>query len=142
MRRRRQRILAGIWFLILAFPIGATGQDMHPFTYDELYQASKLVMSDSEAARFAAELAPGASVETLGEARSSGALSFRTVGHSDLLEDTLVLLSLLSAETQRKVERYRLQLYSGRIPSEEDARWRERVEQLRQWARAGFPKDT
>jgi hypothetical protein len=58
----------------------------------------------------------------------------------DLTDDTLILLSLLSEETARKVERYRRTARGGRDPTpEEQRRWDERRSVLKAWAEAGFP---
>lgn len=107
-----------------------------PFTSDELLKAYRLLLPEAEARQLA--LASESHDETPAPTRY-GALRFQPIPNSQLSDDTLVLLSLLSEATASKVRTYRTRLWGGSIPPDEETRWRKRVEELRELVAAEDP---
>jgi hypothetical protein len=106
----------------------------HEFTEEELFRVYRRFVPEGEARDLArASLGPG----KLGELHESASgLAYRTVEHTDLTFDTLVMLSLLSDEAKAKAERYLAAVYDGRLPPAEQARWEQRRAELKKWAEA------
>lgn len=115
----------------------ASAQMTNPFTYDELYSVFRRVAPDSQAQ----EMARSALAETARGAEHVGAgIVFRSTSHVTLSDDTLILLSLLSEETNAKVRAFRSTLRAGQPESAaEAAEWEKRRAELKAWADEGYP---
>ena len=97
------------------------------FSEAEIYQALSWGMSDSEATRLAKYMSDDPAVEaTLPTFRDLGPM---TTMYS---EGFLLVLSLVSDETNRKVERKLVETHLGKeLSSEERAQWEKRRAKLR-----------
>jgi hypothetical protein len=117
------------------------------FTRDELFKVTRFFLSDDKAREMVEALLAAHGAPERQSERSNGnpqqpvpfgmrEVTVGAVGGITYTDDTLVLLSLLSAETNEKVEKHR-----KRSPrsSEEEARWQERraeisaIEEVRKW---------
>jgi hypothetical protein len=118
-----------------------------PFSRDELYRVMQFFVDETEAAEVVDSLFQntGAVQETAGhaqagnssvpldpgdEVRERGPLRFESVSGITFTEDTLILLSMLSSDTEAKVDKYRHRHNPSRLTAEEERRWRERREEL------------
>jgi hypothetical protein len=126
----------------------------HPFTFDEIHKVTLLFVADPQATLVAKSLfeeeVPSATDEVpsaAGKVQAAPDDTSRALRHSgmrgvSLTPDTLALLSLLSDETNRKVERY-LQT-SFPMNAAQRAEWEARREELRnadvvkQWQRTSL----
>lgn len=97
------------------------------FSESEVYQALSWGMPDSDAIRLAKHMSDDPDVSaTIQGLRDAGPV---VTMYSD---DFLLLLSLVSEETNRKVERRLLETRRGKeLSSEERARWQERRRALK-----------
>ena len=101
-------------------------------------------MSEEEARETARQFAlpTSASFDELGipaGVRPSSAHPRSVVGH--ISEDMLMMLALVSDETRRKVERFRVLVRGGTpFTTEEQRAWDERFRQFIEWKEAGFPQ--
>jgi hypothetical protein len=119
----------------------------HEFTEQELFEVFRRLVPDSQARLMARagtrldEVARTSDSSPRHPPAESG-VAFTPEPTIDLTEDTLVLLSLLSEETARKVERYRRAARGGLdATQEEERRWEQRRSVLKAWADAGFPRE-
>lgn len=113
--------------------MGFTNLPDHPFSEQELFAVMRLFLSDGEARDVAAEMMKGVTLsgETVDRAHDPTSLSM-----SDFSFDTLVLLSLLSDDTRRKVEDWRNRF--GEPTEAEKQRWQVRRQELALWAKEGY----
>jgi hypothetical protein len=117
------------------------------FTRDELFKVTRFFLSDDKAremveALFAEHGTPSRQSDgrsgSLQQPLPSGMreLTVGAVGGITYTDDTLVLLSLLSAETNEKVEKYRKRWPRS---AEEETKWRARraelsaIEEVKKW---------
>jgi hypothetical protein len=122
--------MKSLYFLLattLLGPIPLVAQNEEFFSEAEIHQALSLGMSDSEASRLTKYMSNDPRVQaTLPTFADMGPI---TTMYS---EDFLLLLSLVSAETNRKVERRLLETHLGKeLSSEGRARWDQRRAKLR-----------
>lgn len=139
-------LLLAIWFSLAPLTGNAVTQMAEsPFSRDELYkvmlffvdekQAAEAVDSEIETPRLPRERGgnerePPANAENIPEMTDRGAVPrrvrFESVRGVTYTEDTLILLSLLSSETERKVNAYRHASDRGGVTEEEERRWQDR----------------
>ncbi len=123
-----------LYFLIplLIVPPAMT-KDSTGFSEAEIYQALVQGMPEGEARRMAAEF----SHPERGGSYSAGLPTPRpgevAVAYS---EDLLIALSLVSEETNRKVDEYRLSRSNGKISPAEQRSWEARRSRFREMLRA------
>jgi hypothetical protein len=133
-------ILAAIVLLgAAARPLPSQSMDV-VFTEEELFEVYRRMLPEPDARELARASAMRAPDEIEGPVRSGESeLSYRSVAHSHLTFDTLVLLSLLSDEMNAKVERYLVSQREGhQMTGAERAHWERRRAELREWANAGY----
>ena len=98
-------------------------------------------MPESEARQTANQLAlpTNASWDELGipnDVRPTTERAISMVGN--ISDDMLILLSLVSEETHRKVELFRLTIHDGNpIPADEQCAWNARLAEFQKWKAAG-----
>ena len=110
-----------------ALPISAMEAQVrvHPFSEDELYRAFRFHHGDAEARTMAREASSSEAPLPIALPANAHAI----VG-VEFAEETLIVLSLLSPETEARVEEYRRR--GGRsISGEDQLRWQRRREELR-----------
>lgn len=113
------------------------------FSYEEFRQALRPLMSEAEARAMARQFAmpASASLADLGippGVRPSTGTPRSVVGH--MSEDMLMMLALVSDDTRRKVDRFRLAVRGGTpFTVDEQRAWDERFRQFTEWKAAGFP---
>ena len=113
------------------------------FSYEEFRQALRPLMSEEEAREAARQFALPAPADfaELGippGVRPSTGSPRSVVGH--ISEDMLMMLALVSDETRRKVDRFRLAVRGGTsFTVDEQRAWDERFRQFMKWKEAGFP---
>lgn len=163
--------MKGRFLLLVSFGLslsnaGADAQMReHPFTRDELYKVTQFFVGEKEAALavdslFESMTPPGEPSgkvqkppgnhpklpDSPDEATRGRPTSFESVGGITFTDDTLILLSLLSSETEKKVDTYRQTRHKGGVTSEEEVKWQkrrsevERLPEVRRWrAKFGAP---
>jgi len=119
---------------------------MHEFTGSEIFEAFRPLMSEAEARRMADFLSAPVDIDAiLAESphnENGPGLPYWPIPTVNFSRDTLILLSLLSAETAAKVDRYRAWLRdAGAIRPQEEEEWRRRREEFAAWRDAGFPRE-
>jgi hypothetical protein len=113
---------------------------MLTFTEDELFQVYSRFVPAAEARVMARASLSTANVPVAAPRQTAG-LDVRPIPSTDLSDDTLILLSLLSEETNEKVMAYRRSYYGGRaIPEADEEAWNRRRAELKAWADAGHPR--
>jgi hypothetical protein len=139
-------------FISAIVPVSSRAQSSDPvFTRDELLRATTFMVGADEARRIVdLFLGPGSTPPPASQQRSRSDSfperndprdkEFRFVGGISYTDDTLILLSLLSPETESKVEKYRARLRTvGSISPEAEAAWQARRaglsadEQVKKW---------
>jgi hypothetical protein len=112
---------------LAALPMSAMEAQVrvHPFSEDELYRAFRFRHGEGEARAMAREAISGEEPSPI----ALPADAYAIVG-VEFAEETLIVLSLLSPETEAKVEEYRRR-GSRSISGEEQLRWQRRREELR-----------
>lgn len=137
-RGRDARVARRVLICFVLWPAMASAQ-IPEFTEQEFRVAFRMVMPEYEADNEAREWASPTSA--IGPAVEGGGLPYRPVETSSLSEDMLALLSLVSPETQEKVNRYRTQMRGTTAPDEKDRKqWEDRVSRIRAWVAAGAPR--
>jgi hypothetical protein len=122
----------------------------HEFTEQELLKVFRWVASESDAQVMARAATrgrlPGEEVrpkeqDQRTQPHAGKGLAFQPEPTIDLTEDTLVLLSLLSEETARKVERYRRAGRGERDATPDEQRqWEQRRALLKAWVERGLSR--
>jgi hypothetical protein len=119
---------------------------MHEFTASEIFWAFRPFMPEAEAHRIADFLSAPVDMDAIlaqpPHNQNGPGLPFWPIPTVNFSRDTLILLSLFSAETAAKVDRYRAQLRdAGAIGRQEEEEWQQRHRELTAWRDAGFPRE-
>jgi hypothetical protein len=109
---------------------------IQPFSFEEIHKVILLFAQDPQAAQFArslfAELAPVRETESRPPSDASDLLAYSGIRGTNFSGDILPLLSLLSVETNQKVEEFMKSAAFGPPMNEtERAQWIARREELR-----------
>jgi hypothetical protein len=111
---------------------------MHEFTAAEVFEPFRPLMPDAEARRMAALLCAPVDMEAIlaepPQVSGGSGIPYWSVPTVNFSRDTLILLSLVSAEAAAKVDRYRGQLRdAGAISAQDEEEWQRRREALAMW---------
>jgi hypothetical protein len=114
-------------------------ESLHPFSEEELYEAMRRILPDSDARSFARETVsrstqPSAPVPV----HTSSSVEYRPVESISFSEDLLALLAIQSPALERKVEEYRRALRGRDWTASEEEEWSKRKQLMRDWARLGY----
>ena len=117
---------------------------IYEFTASEIFEALRQVMPETEARRIADSVTEPVDMEAIVAQPPNNpngpGLPYWPIPTVNFTSDTLILLSLLSAETAAKVDRYRARLRNAEaIPPHEEEAWQRRRQELAAWRDAGFP---
>jgi hypothetical protein len=120
------------------------GEPHSDFTSAEIFNALRLVMPEVEARRLADSVSKPIDEESIPsqplQNQAGPGLPYRSIPTVSFSTDTLILLSVVSADTAAKVDRYRAQLRdAGAIGPREEEAWQRRRAELAAWRDAGFP---
>ena len=132
----KNRSLFAILFALAGTAMTSAGQSsFHPFTFDEIHKVTLLFVPEPQATVLARSLFDEASSPT-NESRTAAADSLQPLIHSGMqgvtfTPDMLALLSLLSDETNRKVESYLQSTFGRPMTVKDRADWAARRDELR-----------
>ena len=120
---------------------------MHEFTPSEIFEAFRPLMPEAKARQMADFLTEPIDMEAIlaepPHNQNGPGLPHYPIPTVNFSNDTLILLSLLSAETAAKVDRYRAGLRDvGAIGPEAEEEWDRRRQELAAWRDAGFPRES
>lgn len=117
--------IMSLWYVL--FVVSTTmSQQISPFSEEELYQALRLILPETEARAAAAPL-PAPTAEHFAELQP-GEHIVRGINFTD---DTLILLSLVSEELRVRVERYRARRRGAApLDADDERAWQARCNEI------------
>ena len=111
---------------------------MHEFTAAEIFEALRVGMPDADARRLADHLAQPVDMDAIladpPQNQNGPGVPYWSIPTINFSTDTLILLSLVSASTAAKVDRYRAEMRAaGAIKPQDDDEWQRRRDQIAGW---------